>query len=711
MRRSIPMAFVCAIAALQTLYAQPSAAPLPVRRVVLYKNGIGYFEHVGRVRGNQSLAIDFNSAQLNDVLKSLTTIDLGDGRIGNVSFNTDAPLTQRLGALTLPVGERTTLVDLLGALRGARLELRDGGRLVSGRLLSVERRIRGKDEAPRDELTVVSDAGVVRSVDLTPAVSVRLAQRELADQVGAYLGLLDSTRGQSRRRMTIAAIGAGERDILVSYVSEVPVWKMTYRIVLPSGEGGRPLLQGWAVVDNTVGEDWNDVELSLVAGAPQSFIQQLSQPQYVPRPVVGISRMTSPMPQTHGATLNESVAGNSAQSHDQVVRGGGVAGGVGSGIGGAMPPRLGGVAGGVVGGLEAPPPPAAPRALTDRADIEQRLAAMQTAAQGQELGDLFEYRVAGPITIAKNQSALVPIVKAEVAVERVSLWNERVGARPLRSLWLTNSSGSTLDGGSFTVLDEATFAGEGLIEPMKPGERRLLSYAVDLGVQVEAHNGDSLDQLTHIRIDRGTLVHQSEQRTRKVYTVRNNDASSRTVVIEHPIRAGWTLGHDLKPVETSLNAYRFAVAVSAQSTVTLTIDERRPTEQQLSVSTLTEQHLAFFVRATRADANLARALAPISAKKAAIASLEQELKAREAESTRIAEDQARLRDNMRSLKGSDGEKQLLKRYVSQLNEQEDRIAALRREAADISQRIARAQAELSQLIETLSVDVDLRETD
>jgi hypothetical protein len=122
------------------------------------------------VRGNQSLAIDFNSAQLNDVLKSLTTIDLGDGRIGNVSFNTDAPLAQRLGALTLPVGEQTTLVDLLGALRGARLEVRDGGRLVSGRLLSVERRIRGKDEAPRDELTVVSDAhrtapGVLRPRD------------------------------------------------------------------------------------------------------------------------------------------------------------------------------------------------------------------------------------------------------------------------------------------------------------------------------------------------------------------------------------------------------------------------------------------------------------------------------------------------------------------------------------------------------------------
>ena len=468
--------------------------------------------------------------------------------------------------------------------------------------------------------------------------------------------------------------------------------------MLPSGEGGRPLLQGWAVVDNTVGEDWNAVELSLVAGAPQSFIQQLSQPQYVARPLVGISRATAAAPQIHGATMNESVAEAAAKAanrtHDSVY----------SGVGVGSAQSLGGV----VGGLGAPPPPAAPSAVMDHVAVEQRIAAMQTAAQGQEIGDLFEYRVAGPITIAKNQSALVPIVRAEVAVERVSLWNQRVGARPLRSLWLTNSSGSTLDGGSFTVLDEATFAGEGLIEPMKPGEKRLLSYAVDLGVQVESQNGDTLNRLTHIRIVRGTLFHQNEQRTRKVYTVRNNDATPRTVVIEHPIRAGWTLAQDVKPVETSLDAYRFAVPVSPKSTATLTIEERLPVEQQLSVSSLTADQVAFFVRETRDDAKLASALAPISAKKAAIASLEQELHAREAESTRISEDQTRLRENMRALKGSDSEKQLLKRYVVQLNEQEDRIAALRRETADLHGRLLRAQAELAQLIEALSMEMDVR---
>src|SRR5262249_19876111 len=156
-----------------------------------------------------------------------------------------------------------------------------------------------------DELTLGSDGGEIRSVELAASVGVKLVERDLADQVATYLGLLASNRSQDRRRMTISASGTGERDVLVSYISEGPVWTTTYRIVLPST--GKPMLQGWAIVDNTIGEDWTDVELSLVAGAPQSFIQQLSQPQYVPRPVVGLSRMTAPTPQIHGATLNESV--------------------------------------------------------------------------------------------------------------------------------------------------------------------------------------------------------------------------------------------------------------------------------------------------------------------------------------------------------------------------------------------------------------------
>ena len=177
--------------------------------------------------------------------------------------------------------------------------------MITGRLLSIERktRVSGGTTLEVDLITVVSDSGEVHSVEVTPAVSVRLAEHDVNDEVGRYLGLLSSVRQQDLRRMTIATSGSGDRQLYVSYISEVPIWKTTYRIVLPSKTSEEPLLQGWAIVDNTVGEDWNNVELSLVAGAPQSFIQQLSQPYYARRPVIELPQSAQLTPQTHESAM------------------------------------------------------------------------------------------------------------------------------------------------------------------------------------------------------------------------------------------------------------------------------------------------------------------------------------------------------------------------------------------------------------------------
>jgi hypothetical protein len=285
--------------------AEP-AAKLPVRRVVLYKNGVGYFEHLGRVRGSQTVHVDFTSAQLNDVLKSLTALDLSGGRITGVDYNSEAPLARRLATLRLALGERPSMADFLAALRGARVEVRNAnGPALAGKLLSVERKTRTASTwtVETDEISLITDSGEVHSIDLNPATSVRIAEHDLQTEVGKYLALIASARDQDVRRMTLSTTGSGERNLYVSYISEVPIWKTTYRIVLPTKAEKKPLLQGWAIVDNTVGEDWNDVELSLVAGAPHSFIQQLSEPFYGRRPVVALPESVQLSPQTHAATL------------------------------------------------------------------------------------------------------------------------------------------------------------------------------------------------------------------------------------------------------------------------------------------------------------------------------------------------------------------------------------------------------------------------
>jgi hypothetical protein len=467
--------------------APASANPtsLPVKRVILYKNGVGYFEHAGRVGGSEDVNIDFTTAQLNDVLKSLTVLDLGKGRITGVTYNSIDPLNKRLGALRLPVGENTTTAQFLEAMRGARIDVSSGSASATGRLLSVEQRelpMKGDQKITVDEISLVSDTGEVRTFDLTPATTVRIAEKDLNEEVSRYMHLLASTRDQDVRRLTISTAGSGQRDLLVSYISEVPIWKSTYRIVVP--KEGKPLLQGWAIVDNTVGEDWNDVELSLVAGAPQSFVQQLSQPYYSRRPVVPLPENAMITPQTHEAALEEVNVGTATPAPPPPMNGpvSGVPGGV---AGGAMGGVIGGIGAGSGGG-------GGSNALTinGRAfDRLQNLAALQsttpTVAESRELGDLFEYQLKDRVTIRKNQSALVPILQARIDAEKVSVWNP-AESYVLRALWVNNTSGLTLDGGSFNVLEGDAFAGEGLVDAIKPGEKRLLSYAADLGLLVDA---------------------------------------------------------------------------------------------------------------------------------------------------------------------------------------------------------------------------------
>lgn len=782
MRRFIVV--VCSLlAAVEMLNAQgPSArrqpaparsaadATLPARRVVLYKNGIGYFEHIGKVRGNQAITIDFTSAQLDDALKSLTALDLGNGRVSGIAYNSDAPMNQRLGLLRLPVSERTTLSELLGALRGARLEVRVGERLVSGRLLGIERRAigNGPTQSTRDEISLVSDAGDIRTIDLNPSVSIRLAERESAEQVMTYLGFLASTRAPDRRRVTIATAGVGERDLLVSYISEVPIWKTTYRIVMPP-DGEQPLLQGWAIIDNTTGADWTDVDLSLVAGAPQSFIQQLSQPRYSRRPVVQPPQGALLTPQTHDPTLitgvgrlrgsvrdqssaalpgasvrvldpqlrtvaqtttnatgsyaidglapgtyrvevalagfqtltSEVSIGSTGESvHDAVMRVGSVAetltvtgetpaaavGGLGAGLGG-------GQGGGLAQGLPLP----------DQATIARAQQSLQGAA-ARELTDLFEYRLTNSISVRRNQSALVPIINVPASIERVSLWNGRVGTQPLRALWLTNSSDLTLDAGTFSVVDGGAFAGEGLIEPLKPQEKRLLSYAVDLGLQIDARQGDERRMISRITLQRGVVIEQREQRSRRVYTIRNNDTTDRTVVVEHPVRPGWTLASET-PAETSSTAYRFKVAAPAKQTTTLVVEERQPLESKHEVTSMTDDQVAVLVRDS-GSAILKQAFTPILAKKAAIAALSARLADRQGEIEQISQDEARVRENLIALKSTSDEKRLVKRYASQLTDWEDRIVTLRRERTDLDRQRQQEQTELQQLIEQLSLSIE-----
>jgi hypothetical protein len=593
------------------------------------------------------------------------------------------------------------MVELLGSLRGARLDVTAGTARVAGRLVSVERqtRLRNDREEPVDTLTLVTDAGTLRTFDLGPAVGVRIADGDLRQELSRYLDVMASARDQDVRQMVISATGTGERPLFVSYISEVPIWKTTYRLVLRDG-GAKPLLHGWAIIDNTIGEDWTDVELSLVAGAPQSFIQDVSQPYYGRRPTVPLPRTALLTPQTHQAAVAVAVAGvNALEAPKEIVPEApppSFRGSVSAGI-------PGGVVGGLVGGLPAAPPPPPPPAAPWR--VRPEMANQTAAADTASLGDLFEYRIKERVTLQKNQSALVPIVTAEVTAEKVALWSRAPGhGRPLRAVWITNGSGLTLDGGSIAVVDGDAFAGEGLIEPLKPGERRLLSYAADSGILVDARLESPPGRVVRIRARDGIAIQESEARATWTYVARSEESAPVTLIVEHRRRPGWKLAAGQTPAETTPDAYRFRLAVSPGQGATLEVREVSAEESQLVIGDLTDTDLVQMAAHGESTAAFRKAVTPILEKKAELARHERELAALEERVTAVVSDQARLRENMKALRGSSQEKALLRRYTEQLNAQEDRLGDLRASIATAKTSRDRARDELTALIANLRFD-------
>jgi len=748
--------------------AADDSARLPVKRVVLYKNGVGYFEHSTMVHGNQELAIDFTTAQLNDVLKSLTVVDLGDGRISGVRYNSIAPLDERLKALRLPFGEQITRTDFLAAMRGARVEVRSGSSSATGRLLSVEQEQRTTEKGTNYQVTVFSvmtDSGDMRNFELGPAVSVRLAERDLSDEVGRYLNLIGSSRARDLRRMTISATGSGERDIFVSYISEVPVWKSTYRIILPEKPNEKPLLQGWAIVDNTIGEDWKDVQLSLVAGAPQSFIQDISQPYYARRPVVALPQSLTLTPQTHEGTLNGS-AGRLEEFAKLNAPGTPGA----TSLRGVVTDLTGAVVSGAQVTVRNEQTSASQSTTTDARgiyqfynvptgnsalfvnspgfkpfnlsnffigigrsnEIDARLevgntsevvqvtaqattlntesAGIATAvskqhieAQGKDLGDYFEYNLKQKITIGKNQSALVPILQAHIDAEKVSIWEE-ASKEIRRALWITNSSDQTLDSGTFNILDGDAFAGEGVLDTIHPAERRLISYAADPALRITMDEESSDKPATHVRIAKGMMYLTHEQRESRKYTLRNSDTTLRQVVIEHPAREEWKLAPGPKPEETSASFLRFRVAVGPGKTETMQIEEFHPEDSEYELSDLDDKEVAVITQQKQITPGMQDVFRRVLAQKNQVSGLEDQIKARQTEIDAINKDQARIRENMKALKGSAEEKALLQRYTKQLDSQEDRLSTLNKEISDLQQKQAQEQQKLEEMVQQITLD-------
>jgi hypothetical protein len=711
---------------------------LPVTRVSLYKNGVGFFEHTGHINGNAAVTIDFTSGQLNDVLQSLTAIDLNGGRISGADYNSTTPLDQQLKNLPLALSSDPTSLDFYAAIRGTRVEVHSGSVSITGRLLAVESRNiaspSGDDSKPLIEhqfITVVADNGETRSLELTPATSVRLLDTALHTDVTRYLQLLDANRSQGLRHLTLQDNGTGSRELRLSYISEVPIWKSTYRILftdknpsapsstgsLTAGQGGvgtTATFQGWSVVDNTTGADWINVQLSLIAGAPQSFIQPLSQPIYSRRPEIPIAQEAQLTPQTFDSSIeSDSVA----QTAVVGFNGGGLpqskmamaapmaarslhgsAGGLGSGSGMGIGPGSGGNMGGGVYAAAAPAPPA-----ESYEDIANESLAPATKTSGFD--DFFAYNLTEPVTIRKNESALVPILQAKVKADRVTLVtsNGNATSQPLRALWLTNTSGLTLDRGSFSIVENGNFGGEGLLDPIHPDEKRLLSYAADQAVHVSTEGGANTSHVTYLRGSKGILNIHHANLHEITYAIHNSASDTRTVILEHPIEQGLKLDNlTPTPTETTATVNRFRVEVAPGATRKIHVGGERDGYTTYHLINSNDNQFDIILRSANNNPSLVTALQPILDARRRVADAQLAVDQTTKRIADLRSDEDRQRANITALANAD--KSSRDRFVHDLNATEDSIAAAQKDLTTRTSALDAAKADLSARIDAFQID-------
>ncbi len=673
---------VPALMSLCVMAAEP-APEIPVTTVVLYSSGVGYFEHQGSVDGMAQAQLRFKTGQINDVLKSLVLQDLDGGSIGTVVYPSQDPLDKTLASFQVDLRGNPTLAQIIGQLRGAVVQVGWQSEKVSGTILGVESRTRVLGDKQTVVISVVNllTATGFRQIPLDEVSALALTDAKLQAELTSALAVVAQARDQDSKPVELHFDGQGKRGVRIGYVVETPLWKVSYRLVLPEVGKDQAGLQGWAMVDNQTDSDWKGINLSLVSGRPLSFIQDLYRPRYLPRPVVEAHDEVALKPQVYGGAMP-----TAAPAMDMAP----------ASMNAPAEKKMGQLRRAEAENtLSSAGRPAAPLDIA---------ASVRSRATGEEVGALFQYQVAD-VTLPRQRSAMLPIVTAAVQVERVSIYNQEVHAtHPLGGALLTNTTTNHLLAGPVSVFDGGAYAGDAQLTQLPPGEHRLLSFAIDLPVTVDPKLQRDESHLVSGRIVDGVLWATQAQVAIQEYAFTDSSPQPRTVMLEYPRRNGWTLQDTPAPFESTDAVYRFKVAVPAGGKpVSFTVHETHIEQETMGILDLDDESLLRYAQTTTISAKVRAALQQAAQLKVQVTAAERTRAAKQAEVQVIVQDQQRLRENMRTVQGNQTS-QYYQRLLTKLNDQESKVEALQVEVERLQAEADSKRKALADYLTKLAVE-------
>ncbi len=635
-------------------------AALPITRLVLFKHGVAYIEHRGSYHGER-LELNFPREAIDDVLKSLIVLDNG-GVVLGMDFETPEDRGVRLGGAGIRLAEQSRLLDLLRDLRGraVRVTLNGSNKKPES---SVEGLLLGVDHEPEMGLrraTLAIYQPETRQVRILPVADV--AHLDLLDDQADsdLLYALRAACGEEQRQRATLRLSPGEHDLIVAYITPAPAWRVSYRLLYEEERQDQPasalppaevLLQGWGLFDNQLDEDLHQVELTLIAGMPISFRYRLAMPHTPERPLVEDEERT-----VAGPLFFDSAPPGAPE---MVV---------------------------ALDELEPSEPARTAHLATRRLEKS-----VPEGASGNERGALFAYHITHPVSVARGQSAMVPIVSRRLPARRELLYSGAKHPRhPVAALRFNNATGLTLERGPVTVLENGDYAGDSVLPFTRAGDELILPYAVELGIQVtEARRGER--RLTRVILEGEYVRIEEHELGITDFELVNTLDRAVVVTLEHQRNPAFELVGPRPPEEERAGFARWRLPCEPHARTRFTITERRLLSRSESVRGLTGEQLRKFLANRLLDAATVKTLGDVLRLYQQINAAQEKLGQLDLQREEIYKRQQQIRSNLEPLGREGDEGALRQRYVATLNELENRLAALAGDETRLRAEIVRLE--------------------
>jgi len=677
---------------------------LNVKKVIIFKHGVSYYILEGILKGTGKFELEFKIDEMNDILKSLFVLDTSkNGYISSISYDAALETNQLLKSIMLNIPDRDSFSSLVTQIKGADVILTVGGaKKISGKIMGIEydEKLSKEEKITEKLLTLHEDDGMITKYKFSEIRSLEIMNEEIKKDLKFFLDTVIAGKKKDAKKILINCESGGDdeidRNIFVSYIRESPIWKTSYRLIMSKQQAleQKCLLSGWSLIENTTNQDWEDIELSLVAGMPVSFIYEFYRPIFIQRPVIQPPKVLSARPTEieEGLEMEKfkdyAMAEMAAKPMTMKKR--------------AKAKARGG-----------PPPPAPPAGgfgryqsvMTDTEMYDKVKSQVKT--QTKDLGELFEYNISNPVTIKRKQSALVPILTESIKANRILLYNKNEHDKnPNACLEINNNTKLTLERGPVTIIYDDNLAGEAIIPFLNKGDTRLLNYAVEQAVIINHEQKTENMSVHRVTFGSGYSYEYYYTKMMTTYKIKNKTEEEKELYLDHPKTHEYKIIEKTIDPEETTNYWRFKLTLKPKDAVVFKLTEQRENYSSNYLWNYNKEDLlkrvGFYVKHKFIDPDLETKLKEIAGLIQTLNDLRSKQDKLIEERDSMTDEQVRLRENI-SVLGEDSQSVSLKeRYIKKLNTQESRFEVIKKELKSLEKKIEELNTDIENKMNILS---------